>query len=84
MSKDCKCEECKCGDKLLSSFTPLPLSEPYSVEYNRDFSLPEWNKVKPLKYHWFEIMTHNILKLFWIESTMFNINEELHAKSKDL
>lgn len=34
---------------------------------------------KLLKYHWFEVLVHNLLKLVYIKSSTFNIDEDLEA-----
>ncbi len=85
MSKENEIPKCTCGDEpqeymLKSKGTPIPLSEPYSAEYN--YTLPPVIPIEIHKYHWFEVYTHYLLRFFWIKSTI--INEELHAKTKDL
>lgn len=69
----------------------------YIIEYGYDISkhehgstlfflerVPASFRVRPATYHWFEVLVHNILKFFWITSTIFNIDEELHAEGKRL
>jgi hypothetical protein len=49
---------------------------------DKGIDFPMAFKLKPVRYHWFEVYTHFFLKLFWIESGIICEKQYLEQKNR--